>query len=74
MFEAAKWLTEHDALYQQESIKLNPNWNDLFTGRKGNDICTDDTACSSSSSLTEMNVPADSINSECHCSIIVKKC
>lgn len=32
VFEAAKWLTENGTLFQQESIKLNPDWNALFAG------------------------------------------
>ncbi|XP_078345269.1 uncharacterized protein LOC144630776 [Oculina patagonica] len=58
VFEAAKWLTENGVLYQQESIKLNPDWNDLFTGCKENDICND-SACSSSSNIREVCVPSN---------------
>ncbi len=58
VFEAAKWLTEYGVLYQQESIKLNPDWYDLFTGCKENDICID-SACSSSSNIREMSVPSN---------------
>ncbi len=59
VFEAAKWLTENAVLYQQESIKLNPEWNDLFTGCKENDTCND-SACSSSSNLGKMKTPVPS--------------
>lgn len=54
VFEAAKWLTENGTLFQQESIKLNPDWNALFAGGKENSIqMHNKSACSSSRYLTE---------------------
>ncbi|XP_078352155.1 uncharacterized protein LOC144636825 [Oculina patagonica] len=62
VFEAAKWLTENGALYKKESIKLDPDWNGLFAGSNENDM-SNDSACSSSSNLTENNTPIASIKS-----------
>ncbi|KAL9970346.1 hypothetical protein ACROYT_G022703 [Oculina patagonica] len=59
VFEAAEWLTENGVLYQQEGIKLNPDWNDLFTGCKENDTINDRPCCSSSN-IGEMNAPVAS--------------
>ncbi|XP_078349889.1 uncharacterized protein LOC144634728 [Oculina patagonica] len=59
VFEAAEWLTENGVLYQQEGIKLNPDWNDLFTGCKENDTINDRPCCSSSN-VADMNAPVAS--------------
>ena len=62
VLEAAKWLTENGALYKKESIKLNPDWNGFFTECNENDM-SNDSACSSSMNLTEINTPVASVKS-----------
>ncbi|XP_078381394.1 uncharacterized protein LOC144664149 [Oculina patagonica] len=63
VFEAAKWLTENGTLYKKESIKLNPDWNGLFTGFNESDMSIDCSACSSSSNIRDtcINTPVASI-------------
>ena len=65
VFEAAEWLTKNGALYRQESIKVNPNWNDMFASCNENDMCNANTASSTSSSPTEINTPSASNMSVC---------
>ncbi|KAL9986676.1 hypothetical protein ACROYT_G000850 [Oculina patagonica] len=62
VFEAAKWLTENGTLYKKESIKLNPDWNGLLTGFDESDK-SNDSGCSSSSNITDINTPVASIKS-----------